>query len=67
MKLSHGQDADPEEWRFVATKTHADILDVRRRLRADISNIDRTLQRSALAGHLRDRVPGLRDRQPKES
>jgi hypothetical protein len=40
MKLTYGQEISEKEWEFVSSKTHGDILEIRRRLREDITHID---------------------------
>jgi hypothetical protein len=40
MKLAYGQEIDQKEWKFVSSKTQGDILDIRRRLREDLTYID---------------------------
>lgn len=40
MKLSYGQEINQREWESVSSMTHGDILEIRRRLRADITHID---------------------------
>jgi hypothetical protein len=40
MKLAHGQELDRKEWESVSSMTHRDILEIRRRLRGDITYVD---------------------------
>jgi hypothetical protein len=40
MKLAYGQEISQKEWEFVSSKTHGDILEIRRRLRGDIARLD---------------------------
>lgn len=40
MKLFYGQEIDRKEWESVSSMTHRDILDIRRRLREDITYVD---------------------------
>jgi hypothetical protein len=40
MKLSYGQEIDPAEWKSVSSMTHGEILEIRRRFRADITHVD---------------------------
>lgn len=42
MKFSYGQEINREEWESVSSMTHGDILEIRRRLREDITHIDPT-------------------------
>jgi hypothetical protein len=40
MKLDYGQGVNPEEWKFVSSKTHGEILEIRQKLRDDITYLD---------------------------
>jgi hypothetical protein len=40
MKLDYGQGINPEEWKFVSSKTHGEILVIRQKLRDDITYLD---------------------------
>ena len=42
MQLSHGQEINQREWESVSSMTHGDILEIRRRLREDITRSDPT-------------------------
>jgi hypothetical protein len=40
MQLAYGQGINQKEWESVSAMTHGDILEIRRRLRADITYVD---------------------------
>jgi hypothetical protein len=40
MQLAYGQEINRKEWESVSSMTHGDILEIRRRLRGDITHID---------------------------
>ena len=40
MQLAYGQEINQKEWESVSSMTHGDILEIRRRLRGDITHID---------------------------
>lgn len=40
MKLDYGQGVNQEEWKFVSSKTHGEILEIRQKLRDDITYLD---------------------------
>jgi len=42
MQLAYGQEINHKEWESVSSMTHGDILEIRRRLRGDITHIDPT-------------------------